>query len=132
MLQAAEIAIVEQPPDHFVRDMPGTRFIEFQAGVVFQFTIEPGQRGLHSGCNKGLGFNDHNGTAISIAEVQIEKWHPDNLVPRDAARNAALGLLSIGTSTPDVGTRGHHPVTPGDRLGVRAQEPRCGAPRAGG
>src|ERR1700730_15462354 len=101
--------------------MPGTRFIEFQAAVEFQSTIEPGQRGLHSRCNKGLGFNDHNGTAISIAEVQIEKWHPDNLVSRDAARNAALGLLSIGTSTPDGGTHGHHPVT----WSLRSGHGRC-------
>src|ERR1700722_13736489 len=71
-----------------------------------------GPRGLAAGLllRDVLGFNDHNGTAISIAEVQIEKWHPDNLVSRDAARNAALGLLSIGISTPDGGTRGHHPV----------------------
>jgi hypothetical protein len=69
-LQAAEVSIVEQPAEHLLRDLFETGLIEFVTAGEFHSDVEPGQRRLHAGCNEGIGFRDHDGTAISIAIVQ--------------------------------------------------------------
>ena len=65
-MQAEEVSIVEQAADHFLRDLARARFVEFRAVVEFHSDVEASKRCLHAGCNRGLGFHDHNGTAISI------------------------------------------------------------------
>jgi len=91
LLQPTEIAIVEQPTDHVLRDLIRARVVELVAGCEFEPIIEPVNCCHHTGADESRSLN-HRGTgeaAIRMTVVQPKERHISNLAPAFPVGRAA-------------------------------------------
>jgi hypothetical protein len=114
--QSAEIAVVKQPADHVVGDLPSALFAKLMADSEVESLIEPGDRGLHAGLNERRGLDNHyaGSPAVGVTIVQPKHRHRINvavgpaywgggslsLVARPTLPEGLIGAPSMAKSLP--------------------------------